>query len=201
MLLIKLLLRIIFLVLAVVAAVLCLHVDVNILQNGLSETSLTEVVQESILLLIVLIHLIRARRNRVQRQCNVLIAGFFLAMLIRELDGIFDLIHHGSWVWFALLSSVLTIGYVLRTPALVARQLADYARSPSYGLMVAGLATILIFSRLFGMSGLWHSILQDGYVRVVKNMVEEGVELFGYILCLAATVNLLHVKQITDEVN
>ncbi|WP_393947801.1 transporter [Kluyvera intermedia] len=195
MLLIKLLLRIIFLVLAVVAAVLCLHVDVNIIKNGLSEVSLTEIVQESILLLIVLIHLIRARKNSVQRQCNVLIAGFFLAMLIRELDGVFDLLHHGSWVWFALLSSIVTIVYALRNPALVAKQLADYARTPSYGLMVAGLTTVLIFSRLFGMSVLWHDILQDGYVRVVKNMVEEGVELFGYILCLAATVNLLHVKQ------
>ena len=195
MLLINLLSRIILLVLAVVAAVLCLHVDVNILRNGLSETSLTEVVQESILLLIVLIHLIRARKNSAQRQCNVLIAGFFLAMLIRELDGVFDMIHHGSWVWFALLSSLVSISYALRSPSLVARQLADYARTPSYGMMVAGLATVLIFSRLFGMSGLWHSILQDGYVRVVKNMVEEGVELFGYILCLAATINLLHVKQ------
>lgn len=201
MILIKLLLRIIFLIIAVAAAVLCLHVDVNIMNNGLSETSLTEVVQESILLLIVVIHFIRVRKSSVQRQCNVLIAGFFLAMLIRELDGIFDLIHHGSWVWFALLSSIVSIGYVLRTPSLVAKQLVDYARTPSYGLMVAGLATVLIFSRLFGMSVLWHDILQEGYVRVVKNMVEEGVELFGYILCLAATVNLLHVKQRDEEGN
>ena len=194
MLLIKLLLRIIFLVLAVVAAVLCLHVDVNIIKNGLSEVSLTEIVQESILLLIVLIHLIRARRNSVQRQCNVLIAGFFLAMLIRELDAVFDLVRHGSWVWFALLVSVVSIIYALRNPAQVAQQLIAYTRSPSYGVMVAGLLTILIFSRLFGMSILWESILQDGYVRIVKNMVEEGIELFGYILCLGAAVNLLSGK-------
>ncbi|MEW5171857.1 transporter, partial [Klebsiella michiganensis] len=30
-------------------------------------------------------------------------------------------------------------------------------------------------------------ILNDGYVRVVKNVVEEGCESFGYMLCLTAS--------------
>lgn len=195
MILINLLLRIIFFSLAVMVAVLCLHVDVNILKDGLSETSFTEVAQESILLIIVMIHLVRARKDSAMRQCNVLIAGFFLAMLIRELDAVFDLIRHGSWVWFALLVSVASIVYAVRNPARIARQLIAYASTPSYGVMVSGLLAILIFSRLFGMSMLWHSILQEGYARIVKNMVEEGVELFGYILCLGASVNLLGGKR------
>lgn len=195
MILINLLLRIIFFSLAVMVAVLCLHVDVNILKDGLSETSFTEVAQESILLIIVVIHLVRARKDSAMRQCNVLIAGFFLAMLIRELDAVFDLIRHGSWVWFALLVSVASIVYAVRNPARIARQLIAYASTPSYGVMVSGLLAILIFSRLFGMSMLWHSILQEGYARIVKNMVEEGVELFGYILCLGASVNLLGGKR------
>lgn len=195
MILINLLLRVILFALAVVVVVLCLHVDVNILKNGLSETSFTEVVQESILFIIVLIHLVRARRDGAMRQCNVLIAGFFLAMLILELDAVFDLIRHGSWVWFALFVSVASILYAVRDPARVARQLIAYTSTPSYGVMVSGLLTILIFSRLFGMSMLWQSILQEGYVRIVKNMVEEGVELFGYILCLGASVNLLGGKR------
>lgn len=194
MILISLLLRIILFVVAVAAAVLCLHVDVNLLKNGLSETSFTEVVQESILFIIVVIHLVRARKDSAMRQCNVLIAGFFLAMLIRELDAVFDLVRHGSWVWFALVASIVTIAYALRKPSQVAQQLIAYARQPSYGVMVAGLLTILIFSRLFGMSILWQSILQEGYARIVKNMVEEGVELFGYILCLGASVNLLSAR-------
>ncbi|WP_052284142.1 hypothetical protein [Kluyvera genomosp. 1] len=195
MILINLLLRIILFSLAVVAAVLCLHVDVNILKDGLSETSFTEIVQESILLIIVLVHLIRARKDSTMRQCNVLIAGFFMAMLIRELDAVFDLVRHGSWVWFALLVSVVSIIYALRNPSRVAQQLIAYASTPSYGVMVSGLLTILIFSRLFGMSILWQSILQDGYARIVKNMVEEGVELFGYIVCLGASINLLGGKR------
>ncbi|WP_333500738.1 transporter [Kluyvera genomosp. 2] len=190
MLLVNLLLRVIFLAAAVVVAVLCLHVDVNIFKNDLSEDSLTEIVQECILFGIVVIHLFRARKARIARQRHILIAGFFMAMLIRELDAVFDLIHHGSWLWFALAVSLVTIAYTFRRPQRVLAQLVEYTTTPSYGLMISGLLAILIFSRLFGMSMLWHSILQDGYVRVVKNMVEEGCELFGYMLCLGASVNL-----------
>lgn len=46
----------------------------------------------------------------------------------------------------------------------------------------------LVFSRLFGMHGLWYAILDQSYVRVVKNVVEEGSESFGYMLCLIASV-------------
>ena len=190
MILVNLFLRCSLLSLATGAAILCLHIDVNILKNSLSEVSLTEIVQETILLLIVLIHLVAARKQPDMRQCNTLIAGFFMAMLIRELDGIFDLIHHGSWVWFALAVSITALIYAFRQPQRVLHQLTLYTAKPAFGMMLAGLLATLVFSRLFGMSLLWHSLLQDGYVREVKNMVEEGTELFGYILCLAGSVEI-----------
>lgn len=191
MILVSLLFRVVFLALAVVVVVLCLHVDVNIIKNGLTEDSFTEIVQESILFIIIMVHLVRGWKHSAMRQCNMLIAGFFLAMLIRELDAVFDIIQHGSWLWFALAVSLATLYYAFRQPQRVLAQLAEYTTTPSYGLMIAGLLAILVFSRLFGMSILWQSILQDGYVRIVKNMVEEGSELFGYILCLMASVNIL----------
>lgn len=191
MILVNLFLRCFFLSLATSIAILCLHIDVNILKNGLSEVSLTEIVQESILVFIVLIHLVAARKQPDMRQCNILIAGFFMAMLIRELDGIFDLLHHGSWVWFALAVSIIALTYAFRQPQRVLRQLTLYSTKPAFGIMLSGLLATLVFSRLFGMSLLWHSLLQDGYVREVKNMVEEGTELFGYMLCLAASVEVI----------
>ncbi|QLO78096.1 hypothetical protein HV306_13805 [Klebsiella grimontii] len=71
---------------------------------------------------------------------------------------------------------------------LFAPSLAQYTRTPWYGLLISGLLAILVFSRLFGMQALWLAILDGGYVRVVKNVVEEGSESFGYMLCLTASI-------------
>jgi len=172
-------------------AVLCLFVDVNVLHNGLSEISVTEIVQESVLLTIVVIHLWLARKNAELRQCNILIAGFFMTMLIRELDALFDLISHGSWVWFALTAALVAIISVAPQRANIIGQLTRYTQMNSWTMMMAGLIFVLVFSRLFGMSSLWHHILQGSYLRIVKNMVEEGSELFGYLLCLMATLTYI----------
>ena len=55
--------------------------------------------------------------------------------------------------------------------------------------------------RLFGMQVLWHAILEHGYMRVVKNAVEEGSESFGYMLCLAASLAITLPFALTQERN
>ncbi|MFK3706264.1 transporter [Klebsiella sp. NPDC088457] len=169
-------------------AVLCLWIDVRVFDNNIPEISLTEIVQELVLAMIVLIHFALASRYALLRSCNILVGGFFLTMLIRELDAVFDLISHGSWVWFALFSTLCTLIYPLRHCRQTLSQLAQYTRTPYYGMMLSGLLAVLVFSRLFGMHGLWYSILEAGYARVVKNAVEEGSESFGYMLCLTASI-------------
>lgn len=191
MLLLKPILQFVFSSLAVLIAILCLHLDVNLFNNGLSEISVTEIVQESLLAAIVGVHLWLARRSGAMRACNILIAGFFMSMLLRELDALFDMISHGSWVWFALGVAAVAVTSVARHPARAVQQLVEYTRTPCWGIMLSGLLAVLVFSRLFGMGILWHNLLQDGYLRIVKNMVEEGTELFGYILC--ATATLVHL--------
>lgn len=79
------------------------------------------------------------------------------------------------------------------------RGLADFVTHPGYGMMCAGLLCILVFSRLFGMSVLWQTLMLDGYNRVVKNMVEEGCELLGYGLCLLATLSYMKTVFAPDD--
>lgn len=166
---------------------LCLWLDMSVWHDDLSEVSVTEIVQEITLLTIVVIHFVLAKRFNAFRLCNILVGGFFLAMLIRELDAVFDVISHGSWVWFALGSSLIALYSPLRKWRETLSELNMYTRTPYYGVMISGLIAILVFSRLFGMNILWSAVLQDGYARVVKNAVEEGSEMFGYMLCLAAS--------------
>ncbi|MEX2977471.1 hypothetical protein AB4J97_11175 [Serratia fonticola] len=171
-----------------------IFIDVHWLHNFVSETSLTEVTQEFILVAIALSFFISAYRQAEHRHARVLIGGFFLCMLIREMDFVFDMLRHGAWVWFALAVTLICALYALKELPATLRGLAHFFSHSSYGVMFSGLLCILVFSRLFGMQLLWHELLLDGYHRVVKNMVEEGCELFGYSLCLFATVGYLRTE-------
>lgn len=91
---------------------------------------------------IVFIHFLLAKKWAFMRYCNILIGGFFLSMLIRELDAFFDLLAHGSWVWFALLSAVCALLYPVIHYRLTLTQLADYTRTPWYGVMLSGLLAV-----------------------------------------------------------
>jgi len=165
-------------------AVLCLWGDIYLFDYDIPEISLTEIVQELVLACIVAIHFLLAKKHELLRYCNILVGGFFLTMLIRELDAAFDL----SWVWFALLATLCAVILPLKHYRQTLAQLTEYTRSPWYGVMLSGLLAVLVFSRLFGMQAMWHAILADGYVRIVKNAVEEGSESFGYMLCLTASI-------------
>ena len=117
-----------------------------------------------------------------------LVAGFFVCLLIREQDAYFDDLFHGSWAYFALASVLIFTWKSLQEgKEIAAKTLAAYMQSPPFTTMSFGMLVVLIFSRAMGMSKLWKFIMGDGFNRVVKNVVEEGTELFGYsIIFLAA---------------
>lgn len=171
-----------------------IFIDVYWLHNFVHETSLTEISQEIMLAAISLSFFVSAYLQPAFRHARVLIGGFFLCMLIREMDFAFDMLWHGSWVGFALVATLLCVAYSLSELAAALRGLAHFFCHPSYGMMCSGLLCILVFSRVFGMHLLWQGLMLDGYNRVVKNMVEEGCEMFGYALCLFATINYLKEK-------
>ena len=172
----------------VALSALALFIDVKWLNDTVQEISVTEVAQELILAAIVAIFIFLAIRDRASRNLSILIAGFFGCMLIREMDFAFDALAHGAWVWFALLTTLVSLLFALRKPRDAASQLAQFLRHPACGMMMAGLLSVLVFSRLFGIHLLWQNLMQESYLRLVKNMVEEGIELFGYTLCLVSSL-------------
>ncbi|CAI2410783.1 Uncharacterised protein [Serratia ficaria] len=168
-----------------------IFIDVHWLHNFVYETSLTEIAQELMLATISASFFIAACRDVAYRPAWVLVGGFFLCMLIREMDFAFDLLWHGAWVWFALAVTLACLAYGVRHRAATLRGLLYFTTHPGYGMMCAGLLCILVFSRLFGMNALWQELMLEGYNRVVKNMVEEGCELMGYAFCLVATLDYM----------
>lgn len=168
------------------------YIDVNWMNNAVHETSLTEITQETLLLVIACLWFFHAYRRTALRPAMVLVGGFFTCMLIRELDFLFDEISHGSWVWFALAVTALSVIPALRRPRETVALLSDILRHPGWGMMCAGLLTVLVYSRLFGMHELWEHMMGADYNRVVKNIAEEGCELLGYSFCLFATHRFLY---------
>ena len=122
-----------------------------------------------------------------------LVAGFFVCMLIREQDAYFDDIFHGSWAYFALASVVFFVWKAWsqgKDNAL--KTMAEYMQSPPFTTMSFGVMIILFFSRVMGMGKLWKLVMGENFIRVVKNVVEEGTELFGYSIIFLAAVEYAH---------
>lgn len=172
----------------IAAGLVLVFADVLILGDNLNELSLTEIGQEVILLAISLIFWWCSRRPG-HSGFGLLVAGFFGCMLIRELDALFDHIFHGFWVLPAVALAGFCIFRAWKSRNEVLARLAEFARTPAFGTMATGLVVILVFSRLFGTTALWHHIFASEYTKVAKKAVEEGTELLGYTICLASALD------------
>ena len=53
---------------------------------------------------------------------------------------------------------------------------------------MSGFITLFVFSRMFGRKVLWKAIMDDKFLRVVKDAAEECTELFGYLLIVFAAI-------------
>jgi hypothetical protein len=129
--------------------------------------------------------------RREGREGYALASAFFLCMAIRECDKVFDTIFfHGAWLPFALVMAaagvVMALIHWRRTLAGIAEIVCDRA----YGMLCAGMATVFAFSRILGYKKIWLTVYHDvcgiegaeRLCRTLKNIAEEGTELFGYAL-------------------
>ena len=160
-----------------------IYTDVFILSDQLQEASVTEISQELILLATAMQLLSNARRDKARRPVLLLMSGFFTVLLIREMDFALDLLAHGCWLWFALVITFVSLFQAFLYGQQTLNGLADFMCRAAWGQMCAGLITVLIFSRFMGINDLWQCLLGKDFPRMAKNMVEEGTELFGYMLC------------------
>jgi len=163
-----------------------IYLDIKTFGN-IREQSFVEIGQSVFLLAASLIFMFLANKKKANGLW--LVAGFFICMFIREQDAYFDDLFHGSWKYFAIASALLFTWKAWAAGKVNAvKTLAAYMQSPSFTTMSFGMMVVLLFSRGMGMNKLWKLAMGDGYNRVVKNIVEEGTELFGYSIILLAAV-------------
>ena len=167
---------------------LSIRVDYVLLGSTLGETSITETLQ------LVMLAVASWSFFRVSRQeshlshAAILISGFFAVLMIREMDYWFDMIHHGSWVFPALAITALACAKAYRGGKGTVNEMAIILQSPYMKLLIGSVILLLVFSRLYGMGSFWQHVMGEHYVRDVKNISEEGIELLCYSLIALSAV-------------
>ncbi len=171
--------------------VVALWLDVQWMGNMVGEYSATEFGQLALLVGCVLVWLRLAKGSNEDRRFATLAAGFFACMLIRESDATLDLLFDGLWQTLVILVSGICVAYSVNDWRSTLRGMARLLMSRAGVMLMVGLVLLLVYSRLLGMSALWQGLLGDGYLRVLKNAIEESTELLGYVLILIASLNYL----------
>lgn len=164
----------------------CIRIDVIYYGSTIGEASVTEIVQVVLLIITTLMFLRLANKFPHIRHATILIAGFFSVLTIRELDHWLDTVFHGFWLFPALMVTTVALAYASRGGVETLNQLAVLLRIHAVKQMIAWVVLLLVFSRIYGMGAFWQDVMNEYYVREVKNIVEEGIELLCYsLICLS----------------
>jgi len=148
------------------------------LENTLGEQSITELFQ-IVFLLFTIVCFYKLHRADKLSGAAMLVGGFFTTLLIRELDAYFDLVFHGFWVYPALVVTLFCIHYALRQDNVNA-QMTQLLADKNMQALITFIVLLFVFSRLYGMGDFWEAVMAEHYVRDVKNISEETIELLCY---------------------
>ena len=109
--------------------------------------------------------------------------------LIREFDAFLDHnVYDGAWQTLVLIVLLFVIyrSYINRKSLFEA--LPGFMASYPFGLVIAGMIITFAYSRLFGESIMWKTVMEENYIRNVKNAVEESIELLGDSIILFSAI-------------
>ncbi|MEM1448100.1 MAG: hypothetical protein AAF726_01705 [Planctomycetota bacterium] len=110
------------------------------------------------------------------------------SMFIRELDGAFDRLSHGSWKYPAWTVALGGAAFGALHRASAARAARAILEGRAGGLLLSAAFLILVESRLIGRQDVWSAVLGVHYVRDVPRLIEELSELAGYGVLLIACI-------------
>ena len=162
----------------------------DIIKRSVKEDSAIEIAQESYLFIIVVILIIQSFKIPTYKNLCYILALFFAMHLVREFDFFLDMIFDGLWQIIAFSMLGLAVFLFVKNKQSIIQQIGELKNDISTGLFLIGLTLLHVFSRLWGKSDNWKTLLEDNYKRVFKDLAEEGIELVSYSILLIATIQL-----------
>ena len=163
----------------------------DILNRRVKEDSAIEIGQESYLFIISILLLYQAFTQPKYKNLSYVLALFFFIHLVREFDFFLDKVFDGLWQIIAFSMLALALFIFVKNRKLIINQIGKLKDTISIGLFLIGITLLHVFSRLWGKSDNWKTLLQEKYMRVFKDLAEEGLELVAYSILFIATVELL----------
>ena len=158
------------------------------------EDSVTELLHDTFAFLSAVILFIAATQTKALKPAAITLATLLSMMLVREFDEVLDThVFDGAWQLIVLGIIISSTIYIRRLAYPFKDSLLKYANTSSAGIFLSGLLVVIVFSRLIGRGVFWQSVMGENYLRVVKNIAEEGTELLGYTLLLIAAIEFLWV--------
>ena len=164
---------------------------IDILNRRVKEDSAIEIGQESCLFVISVLLLYQASKQPTYKHLSYVLALFFSIHLVREFDFFLDKIFDGLWQIIAFSMLAFSLFIFMKNRKLIIDQIGRLRDTISVGLFLIGITLLHVFSRLWGKSDNWKTLLQEKYMRVFKDLAEEGLELVAYSILFIATVELL----------
>ena len=166
-----------------------------IIEHGVIENT-----QSGILLLAALSLCVQACLNRSYRSLMLLLASLTLAACIREQDAWLDeCIPYVGWQ-FAWVFPITAVWYAMRDWRGCLRQLTEFLRSNSFGMMMTALTIIIPVAQLLGHRSYLNDLINDPDINasIVRRALEEPIEMIGYVQILLATAEF-HIEQWLDR--
>lgn len=157
-----------------------------------SEHSLTEHTQDIMSFLSCMLFLYVARSDEKLKIASTLLAALMAMMFIRESDSLLDTyVFDGAWQTVVCIILISVMIFLWGQFTAIYASIKVYSQQPSFGTFLAGFITLVAFSRLMGRGSFWQAVMGDSYMRLVKNIVEEGIETLGYTLILISAAELV----------
>lgn len=169
------------------------YLDVAVFKMECDELGIVELGQSVMLFAIVILMALAVRRRADLRGGLVLACAFFLDMLLREQDQIFELwLPHGAWTVPVALVTVAAFAYASLRRESVWAFIGHVRENRHFSLFALGFFAVVGYSRIFGIKDIWRIAVGMDDFRVAKHVAEEGVELFGYTILLYWAIWYFH---------
>jgi len=169
-----------------------LQIDSNQEGKIFKENSLTEWLQILFMVFTSIVFYISGKIDKNNLALMKLLIGLLFIAIIRELDEVLDkFVFDGAWQILALVILLVLSFLVYKHRKNLAPSINKFVKLSSFGILQSGFLIVMVFSRLFGQKIFWKSVMGASYIRSVKDVAEESLELLGYGLIFIGSIEFL----------